>query len=348
MNQAIRARVAERLSSESTRKHIERESIVRDSGLSEDVVTGYLTGTLELCWDEFRRICQALEADPIRLLLPDYKTSRLAYRNATSSARREAARIENAFLMVRETLPKATRPRLFLPAGIEDPGELLTHLIPIVTDLRERHGDTTSLYEDHKLPVLGVQEGNFDAFLMACKPSYLVCVNLGGPDARIEFSLLHEFCHFIFDADREVPIDIRVTGTDLYGNRISEEARPEYIANKFAQLWLIPYESAQKMAKAWPNVGACADYVREHRISPDVVINALYDVLRFHRNPPSYRQIQQTVQNDIPEWRGHFEVRDFVKTQRRILYRDVAGFLEDAQEGRREEILSAWGLADGP
>nr|VFK15018.1 MAG: protein of unknown function (DUF955) [Candidatus Kentron sp. LFY] len=348
MNQAIRERVAERLRSEAVRKQIRPESLPGNAEVSEQIAAGYLDGSRELRWDEFRRICRALDTDPLWLLSPAYQAPRLIYRNAAPPTRRRAAHIENAFLVIGEELPKARRPRLFLPNGPDDPGELLTLLDPMVSDLRDRHGDTIELYRDHRLPVLGVWEENaFDAFLMASGSSHLVCVNLNTPDARMEFSLLHEFSHFAFDADRDLPIDVRLTGSDLYGDRINEKARPEYIANKFAQLWLVPWEAAQKMAMKWPNCAPCAHYIREHRVSPDVVANALYDVLRFRASPPAYQRVQQSVRDSVPEWRGRSEIRGFVKEETRTLREQALSILEDAEEGRRKEILSAWGFADG-
>jgi len=323
--------------------------IARDAGMRDEVVGDYLAGKRKLNLDEFGRICRAMDADPVLLLLPSYRSSQLVYRQGNPNARRTISRIENVFQLLREELPRdAKRPGIHLPGTVDDPAMLLAELSPLVEDLRAHHGDTKSLYEDYNLPVLGVRmEDAFDACLMVCKPNYLVCINLDKPDSRIEFSLLHEFAHFVFDADRKILPDIEITGSDLYGDHIRPEARPEYIANKFAQLWLVPYEDAEAMAKRWPNTRDCADYIDRRHVSPDVVVNALHDVLRFRRTPPSYLEIKQAMERETGEWHGRSEIRGFVQDSTQNLYKYLMPALEDFGEERRNEVMSAWGFANG-
>jgi len=346
MNHHIRQIIADRLHSEATRKQVEVTSIASDSGLAQEVVDGYLRGTRELRWSEFVRICRAIYADPMWLLSSDYQPSRLVYRNS-AKARHEAARIENTFLLIHKALPtRAKPPRKSSPRG-DSPAELMTGLIPIVREFHEEFGNVQELYKRHHLKVLGVhpkRDRDFDAFLVSCQENYLVCVNLDVSDIRIEFSLLHEFAHFIFDADQDIPIDIKITGADLYGDKISKEVKPEYVANKFAQLWLVPFETAEKMAKVWPDPSACIDYIKEHQISPDVVANAVYDVVRFDsKTRISYVQIRDAIKSGITQRVDRSEIKKFIDEETLALRKYLTRYLEDAQEERRTEILSAWG-----
>ena len=303
MRAVLRGTVAERICAEMERKGVTAAQAARDAGLSADVLSGYLGAQRELDFSELRPLCHALAINLMRLVGKNFEQANLSYRKSGLRDRRFVGKVEEAFLLVAEGLP---HPKA-LPAPPLDQGsgrawELIGSIAAAVESLRGQFDSVEDLYEQLRLPLLDLAAGEdgLDAFLLNTKQHALVCVNRNKPPARLHFSLLHEAAHYIFDREREVPIDY-LSFANPYDSVIKENERPEYFADKFAQFFLIPFAEAESLWHKWPNVDNAARLVSVRRTSADVIAKAIYDVARCHAQGrtrghiPSYKEILDVV-----------------------------------------------------
>jgi len=348
-----RQELGRRLQEEMARKGLSETAVADEARVSEPIVKDYLAGKRNISFSELVPICDALGADAMQLLAPKFQKTNLNYRNTSSAARQFASRVENAFLLVRDWLPVPRRPSCHAP-GLDEgySAMLLTEVRRAVMPLREKYQSVEALYEAHDLPVLPLDGGDegFDAFFLHQGKHCLVCVNLDKPNARIEFSLLHEFAHFVFDAERPVPLDEDlIVGSDYYRNSVPVHARQEYIANKFAQLWLVPFDEAERLSRSDADA---VQYILDHRVSPDVVANAIRDVRAQRPGQVSYVDIRKRLVDELAargvQWGGRAELREWLQGQWRKIRELLAAPLEeDFGDSRREQVLQAMGMIDG-
>ena len=349
--QSLRRRIGERLSREIQRKAVRKEDI---EGVAPDVVDDYLAGRREISFDELRPICRALGLDLMLLLSPDYSPPRVIYRSVGRAFRSRLAEIETAMALAAEWLPKPKRPPVKRPPeDAADANELLCYACHAVEELKPSHSDIPALFEAHRLPVLAVKvdEEAFDACLLHVSDRFLVVVNQCKPPVRQAFSLLHEFAHFLFDADRDLPVDVDLFASDFYQDTVRPAVRHEYLANKFAQLWLVPWETAEKLARNLERPGDIASFCKllDHPVSPDVLAHAVCDVLRQRPGrAPAFTAIRDRLR-ELRDWFSGTDSLDaFLQQQKRALTKTLAAHQDDFSPERWKQITRAWQLAIEP
>jgi len=342
--------LAGRLQKEMARKDLSPELVAEGAALAIEVVRGYLGGTRPIRFEELTPLCRAMAADAMWLISSVYRKPSLNYRNTSSESRRQGARVENAFLLIQRDLPAAVRPRCTAPR-LDDgaANALLAETNAAVGCLRSNHPTVEDLYDAHHLPVLALHAGEdgFDAFLLNNGDRFLACINQDKPTARLEVSLLHEFAHFAFDVGVDIPMDEQpILPAEYYRDDIPKHARREYVATKFAQLWLVPYAEAERIAR--PNEPDAGHYVQERRVSPDVVANAIWDVRRAKGQRPSYTAIRERIAVNAGTWSGRPGVRDWLLKRTAHLHAALMRPLEEAfGESRRAQVKDALGMGNG-
>jgi len=343
----LRQKIGNRIAAEMRRKAVRTEQI---SGVDASVVEEYLAGRREISFDELRPICQAIGLDMMLLLSPNYQPPRVIYRSVGRAFRRQMAEIETTMALVAEWLPKPQRPWAKRPPeDITDANELISYANNAVEALKTNHYDIPALFEAHRLPVLAIQmnEDAFDACLLHIGDRFLVVLNQCKPQVRQAFSLLHEFAHFLFDADRDLPVDVDLFASDFYQDTIRQEVRHEYLANKFAQLWLVPWETAEELAKVWnkPELFEVSRHLFQHPISPDVLAHAVYDVLRQR---PGRVPTFTAIRDRLRELRDRLPAADsldaFLQRQKHALTRLLLEHQDDFSPERWMQITRAWQL----
>ncbi len=345
----IRRVVAERLGTEMQRKGLNSATIAHDAAIPQQILSDYLAGQREINFSELRPICDALSIRLMRLLEPQYERPLLQYRSTGSRDRSRVAKLENVFLTVAHLLPRS---KLIPSPPIDDSQRdfswLLTMVNRAVEELRPKYPAVEALYQAAGLHVLPISAGDqsFDAFLMRVKDRAVVCVNLSKPTTRIHFSLLHEIAHYLFHQKQEVPIDFLPTG--LYDDTISPEVVPEFVANKFAQFYLVPFADAERMANGRDQQGDVAEYLNSHRASDDVLVNAIYDICRIRPGKkPRYQDLKDAVSTAAgSEWGGDQSLRQFLAEQGAALRKLVADNRDEFSDAVWETVASGWEIND--
>lgn len=261
-----------------------------------------------------------------------------------------ASAIENVFTLLSDIT--ATPSRTNLPIQVKEESDALTLLMEIrkcADALRSAYPTVESLYQAHRLQVLGVDaRDEFDGFLLSLGKKRLVCVNTDRPDIRIEFTLLHEFAHFAFDEGKILPVDIAINPVEFFKQKISHEIRPEYIANKFAQCFLVPIDLALSWAGSRDPIRQAAVFVSEHGISPDVAAFSLYDAYwASGSNGGSPSIFRDKIRQLAGEYRGRNAVREFVKGSTDRLLCSAVKLRDEFGEQRWQQVVDAWGIMDG-
>jgi hypothetical protein len=305
----------------------------------------------------------------MNLLSPSFHAPRLQYRLAPPKDRRRASAIENAFVLLADFLPTPKRvPTVnnvsedetdILPTPKRVPtvnnvsedetdiAYLLTTIRFSVEALRDRLPTVESLYEAAGLPLLPVSAGSdgFDAFLLSVGKRAVVCVNRDKPPARIHFSILHEMAHYLFHRDRDIPLDI--LGEDYYADNIRPEVIPEYVANKFAQQYLIPFDLAEEIAahRKLPEDIHCL--IAKHRTTPEVLANAVFDCARLRPRAPRYSEISQEIKRAAGTgWGSDRSVVEFIETAGSTLRQAATKAREEFSREVWRDIDAAWELGN--
>lgn len=345
---ALRRAIAERLQREMQRKGFTPERLAQAAHISRSVVEGYLGGSRELQFSELRPLCDVLTLRLMRLLSANFANAQLQYRQTGGRDRERAAAIENAFLAVTDWLPAPRRlPTVPLDDDQDDIAWLLAAVQRVVDPLLRQYPTVEALYRAAALPVLPVHAGDesFDAFLMRAEAKAVVCVNLDKSTVRIHFSLLHEMAHYLFHAATDLPID--VLPSSLYDDRVNAEVRPEYIANKFAQFFLVPFDEAKKMALHWPRFDVPGDYLTQRRTSPQVVANAIYDLLRIKPGPtPQYAEVKARVEAAVNRYGGDSDLRVFLEQERQTLRARLVTHRDEFADEVWASVGKAWDIPD--
>lgn len=331
----IRSHVANRLRRESERRGFSVAQIASASGYSEETISAYLRGDKEIDFRETQAICTALAINPVRLFLRDYPETRIRFRGATTAARQAAATIEEAFLTVRHLLPRAVVPSVSRPDdGHEDIGWLIGTLVPCISEIRKQYPSAEGFFAACQIPVIPVRANDqFDAFLLSSGDRVAICVNRDKPSARVHFSLLHEMAHALYHRDTEIPID--VLENNLYLERISRDSIPEFIAYKFAQFFMLPFDEVRRLVARWPNldVDQARQMVSSGRASLDVLTNALFDVLRLGSRPVLYAAVRDRVRVVLgSSSQDLFSVTDYLDQQRSALRDMILAGKDDFSE----------------
>lgn len=344
----LRTVIAERLQREMHRKGFTPERLAQAAHISRPVVEGYLVGNRELQFSELRPLCDALMLRLMRLLSANFANAQLQYRQTGGRDRERAAAIENAFLAVTDWLPTPRRlSTVQLDADEDDINWLLGAVQRVVDPLLHQYQTVEALYRAAALPVLPIRAGDesFDAFLMRAEGKSLVCINLDKPTVRIHFSLLHEMAHYLFHANVDLPID--VLPKSLYDDTVNAEVRPEYIANKFAQFFLVPFEDAENIVLRWPRFDLPSDYLIQHRTSPQVLTNAIYDLLRIKSGaPPQYVEVKAAVEAVANEYGGDSDLRVFLEQEGQTLRTRLVAHRDEFADEIWASVRKAWDIPD--
>jgi Zn-dependent peptidase ImmA (M78 family) len=340
----IRKVVADRISQEMRRKGISSDLLARDTHLPGDVIQAYLGGNRELKFSELQPICDVLVLQIMRLLSADFAVSKLQYRSASPHDKNTAGQIENAFLTALDFLPAPRKLAVSICDKDNDPPMLIAEIQRTLSDLTAKYKTVESLYRQSNLPILPVNAGTdaFDAFLMRCGKKAVVCVNLNKPNVRIHFSLLHEMAHYLFHANIDVPIDI--LPRELYDNQnITDDVKPEYVANKFAQFFLVPFADAERFENRLNSLEGLDEYLSKQRTSPQVLANAIYDIRKLKQANSRYEQIVSTVTAATRTYRDKdSSLKDFINEEGRKLRSHLIAKKDEFSAEIWESIKKAW------
>jgi hypothetical protein len=300
--------------------------------LAPNIIQSYIKGERQPDLNEIRALCTALDINMVRLISSGYCRSNLMFRQAKPKQRRFARLVEEAFLAIREYLPPVTTPP-GLPVWNPGPTRDFFELIIAVGNYLE--GFPYKKLEDFlkaaNISLIGITPPNdvdFDAFLISADTHCAICLNATKPSVRLHFSILHELAHFLFD--RKTGVEIDQFPTNLYDDEIDFKTQPEFIANKFAQFYLIcPYTWAMEKARHWPrfDFDEAQNILNIARTSPAVMVNAIVDFLRNERYD----------EDRNPSFALYKEVQDKLKT----LSSGDAQFIDDILHNHRIVLKDA-------
>ncbi len=332
----IRAEIGRRLRAEMNRKGVDLPDLIQHAGISGDLVSRYLDGTTEIRFAELRPLCEALEIPIMRLLTRSQPSPvKVAYRRTPQADRKTVARAEDVFLWLEEFLPPYKRPSVPLPEveNVTDARMLIAEVNAFVAQMKAVNPSLAYWYRTLGIAVAGkdwpnspvfAEQQALDGMCLSSDRHTLALVNTGYPNVRLQFTLLHELWHSICDRKLELPADRLPDG--LYDQYLSAESRPEFCANKFAQFWMIPFDTAEILArKLCSRISITRSDVEEALqgtgASPEVLANAVYDVLRYSlvRRNYSYTDIRSDIQGVAAEYSGDPTIRTFLQEETRKL-----------------------------
>ncbi len=306
----IRRILGDRLRQELDRQGLSPERAASEAGLPKEVVEGYLRGERRLDFGELTPLCEALGQDLLWLASPAWKPSKVHFRGHYGRAlREEVLSAERALSMVTEFIQPPSRPAVGrVDTRSRERAHLLMAVWERVRPLREKHPRVEDLYQGHRLPALP-RKMALDGFLVSIGQWALVFVNRDRSPSRIEFTLLHEFAHYAFHPAPSPDDRIEIGGGDFYSDPVPEHALQEWVANKFAQLYLIPMDIVNDWAKKRLET-ACAEaarHVLENGISAEVAANALFDAqwLKTGRKP-HYNDLRDRIGREIQTLQARF------------------------------------------
>ena len=329
----VRQEIGRRLRVEMDRKGLLAPDLVDLARLSPDCISGYLHGRKEILFRELEPICSALNIPIMRLLTQsDPSPARIAYRKTLQADRKTVAKSENVFLWIEEFLPRFRSPSVPLPniGATTDAQMLIAEVKGFIDRLKSRNPSLEYWYETLGIALAGSrQEGRTsiaqkpDGLCLSDNEHTLVLVNTDCPDVRLQFTLLHELWHAICDRGRDVPADH--LPREFYDEALSEDARPEFCANKFAQFWTIPFETAEGLARKMNRLSGLTQQDVEEALqdtggSPEVLGNAVYDALRYMGGrQKTFASIRDEIRTLAVNWSGNQSTRIFVASETRKL-----------------------------
>lgn len=343
----VHRELAKRLRRELERRGLDAAGAARSAGLDEGILQAYLRGERRISFAELRPLCESLSTDLMLLLTAARRPDvRLAYRSIASRDRELVSRAERAFMLTTDLLPEVDLPVVRRPdLASREQHALISEALAVVNELKGKFATVQGLYKAINLPVLTIRAGEerFDACCFNAGKRSLVYVNLDKPTVRLHFSLLHEIWHCLFDRDEDVPVD--VFPQKLYMPKIEPGAVSEFMANKLAQFWLVPFDKAEALLRHYPKFDGVFELLDQCQASPQVVVNAMCDVQQFaglsrqgrRISPAEIRDaIDETVKrNPNRDYAGDPAVRSFVN-------RRAASTCSGIEAGRDEFSDEVW------
>lgn len=320
----IRKEIGRRITTEMQRRGLQSADIIVDSGLDADIVSAYLAGKRNIQFSELGPICAAMGVSVMRLLTnSDVSRVRIAYRKTRSSDRKVLADAENVFLWLEDFLPVYHHPPVTLPQidATSEARMLIAEIVGFVDRLKKVSDDWKYWYTQIGVGLIGTNRfsssgDSLDGVCLLDAKHSLVFVNTDRPDVRLWFTVLHELWHAICDRNKDIPADYLPSG--LYDEVLSNDTKPEFCANKFAQFWMIPFETAQDLYHKMQRPSGLCKFDVENALantgaSAEVLANAVYDVARYHSRPRvSYASIRDQVKSLGASWSGKPDARDFL------------------------------------
>lgn len=332
--------IATRLVTEFKKRGLRAGDLASQAQLSEGLVLAYLDAKRAISMGELFNLCEAAGINFYRLISKNYSSTNLHFRNVSKMAREAALEVEDIFLIIKDILPKAKLPNIHYPKDVHtDPQFLIAALHPIIELVRRQCGMTIEkIVEDHHITIFPIhrKDVDFDAFLLCDPPQFAICVNMAHVPGRIHFSLLHELAHLLFDRQSDIEVDC-LPGS-LYADQIDEATRSEYLATKFAQFFLVPFDEAEELSLRLPRIDH--DHVRqvvtEHRTTVHVVCNAIYDLAQIRRRGArvSYKALRSDLErvNTPP----NTSIRDFLN----IKHKELASLVQRNSSRFSESVMS--------
>lgn len=343
--------VANRLRAEAYRKGLRVEDLAQEAQLRPEVVQEYFNAKRTIDFKELRPLCEALSVSIVSLARPNFPRANLSYRDTGTRDRRLAGEIEYGFLQLREFIHPPQLPAISFPhPDIQENTyrNLIGDVVTIVEQFRSYYSRLEDFIEETRLPILPIYAVNsdFDAFLLSHKDRCVVCLNMAKPTGRIHFSLLHEIAHLLFHRDQNLPAAEEVVLTsELYSHRIFDHAKPEFLANKFAQFYLLPLETVFRLDSRALDHERMVEFLQEQRTSREVLCNALYDAALYRGREDWFSAIRDRVQTAIPEnpivdrW-----LRDFLEARGRELKSQIQAHRDEFGPEVWNRITRAWEL----
>jgi len=281
----IRNKIADRLQYEFERRNLSPGLISQKCSLDDGKISAYLQGEREIDIEEIKKICDSVNINSTRLLFSkEYPKVNLSYRNSAKAVQYFASTIEDIFLLLKGSIAPAKIEEFKRSFALNNnKKDIITEAASYSKKIKAKFNTPIDFLKSNSIPVLPQHKPDidFDAFLIREDNKMLICVNTARVPHRINFSLAHEISHIIFDRSIDVPIDTLLTNF-YWKDWLSSHEIPEYFAYKFAEFYLIPFDSAYRLAKSWPNIDlAFAQDLLNHSITTrEVLANAIFDVLQ--------------------------------------------------------------------
>lgn len=336
----IRELVATRLAGEFARRNISAADVAAACNIDESKISTYISGPVDINIHELKCICDSINFNFFLLISPSYSPSPVHYRNISTEAKSLAIKIENSFQIIKDFFPASPAPNIAAPEIISNRRNDLIATIPsLIQRVNAAYNNSTIewMYDLLNIVVIPINSNfQFDAFFLSSDDKCAVCVKRNQPPCRIRFSLLHEFYHYLFDRNSSIDVDIDLfQGAAFYTDVINDNCVNEFLATKFAQYFLIPFDNASRWSTSWPNdtyYEEIQSTVLSNKTSREVLVNALYDLLRIRNERSSYADIsnsfnwvRSSADNSINEFleRKINVVRDRITENRDKLSDDV-------------------------
>lgn len=285
----IRKTIAERLNYEFSRRNLNTGQVAKLCNLDESIVESYLVGSRAIDINEIKSICSKFNINSTRLLFSKhYPNVNLSFRNSASNVQNFAASIENVFLLLKNSLNRVSidfNKQKSTDSNAKN--DLITEAASHATSIKQDYPNPIDFLKNYSIPVLPVKgmSLDFDAFLLRDEENMLICINSSKPHKRILFSLAHEISHIIFDPFIDNPIDTFIP--NFYWKKwLANHEVNEFFAYKFAEFYLLPFDSVYPIVKRWPSLDLklAQDLLNKSYTTRDVLANAILDVLLVTNN----------------------------------------------------------------
>ncbi|QJB55506.1 ImmA/IrrE family metallo-endopeptidase [Pseudodesulfovibrio sp. zrk46] len=291
--------IADRLNFEFSKRNYSSHDVAKLCDIDEILVDNYLNAKAELKVSELKEICSCLNFNFLYLLKSNYQPTSVSFRNIDSEAKTFASGIENAFHIVKELIPNINESK------IKPQKNYPTEWLELIVIARNHVNAVKKEYNNSlswACTMLNVtfftskSDIDVDGFYLTDNSKNAIYINTNYPPCRIRFTIAHELSHLLFDHDAAVSSDN--LKFNPYSKNIDKKDIPEFLATKFAQFFLIPFEKANRWAMQWPNNIDLDDVQRtifENKTSVDVAINALYDLLYISGKTEQYKNIKEKL-----------------------------------------------------
>jgi len=334
--------LAGRLKYEVDRKGVSTDYVASCSGISAGVIRNYLEGKQELNLAEVGTICHAIDVNFFRIISNRYSKPKLHFRNIKETARQHAAKIEECYLLFNDNLPIPQIPDVSIDDSFDDRIGLIGIIQPLIKEIKARHGYTIEEVLDNiRMPIISarVPPDEFDAFLVNVHPYYAIFVNENAPPNRVRFSLAHELSHFLFDREMLVPVDVN-TMVNLYAASFTPEERPEFVATKFAQYFLLSFDALQTICSNWNkwletlNLNRAQKIIDENKVGLDVLLNGIRDMCDIHGITIPYKNVKDHLSSNLK-----FPTDSAIYTYLQKQKKQIGEFINSNRESYSDSVL---------
>ena len=302
----VKKEIANRLNWELNKRGYSSQDIAALCGIPEQKINSYLLGSENLNLKEIQQICSSMNVNVYRLISKNYFKTNLLFRNVNRKIKDKASEIEDIFLIIEDYLEKSntTKSRsLNLLSHKRD--DIIASVSSAANKFIENYSsDVNEFIDKLNINIIPLSysniDSNFDAFVLMGKKNVGICINQNNHPSRIIFSILHELSHILFDRNNQVEVDTDIyKSAALFSRYIDNNIIHEFIANKFAQYILIPFELAEvlKYKLDKENLQYIQEKIYERGTSKDVITHAIYDYERVKSGESvSFNNIRDKLQ----------------------------------------------------